>query len=884
MGFGGWQYYQSPGQVAARQLKQAAQARAEGHVVQSAALFAGVAQSGTEAASQGAVGLKGLLDLATLQALPAADAAQVLQHGLRARAAGHAPMSGKDVAGLGWALVAAHADKDPAGAKAVLDAIKVVETDKAKLATATLPLLERIVAADPRNAAAAIEYAELLDQRRDCARCEVLLAPHAAVLGKGEGARILGQIYAAKGRLDDSYALLQPYTEEKLKVFVKQQADYEAMVSGIEKSSIEMLRRDKAPAEFYKRYDAADEAGKREMVSGFIDEQMNASGALKALVQGLRQSAAIVPVALDLGIVTVQRAQTLSDTAARNAQFQAAEKVFLSIRGVVGNTDKYRLYLGQVYYWLGKQADGKKLFDELLASHKREPGMLIDVSVLLRSIGAVQEARALSEEAHAKATDNDLRWTAAHLRSVMNTDAQDELAWLERSDRSQARIRASIHTVRAQIAEQKGQRAAAKRDYELAAEEFAKMPESSTQLNSSALVHLALYSMEGDPKHRDAGLAQLDQALALMPMDSILLLNNVGAVGSAAAAAILGERIDLPLLHMPANFHLVTFLYDDEASLDRVRRTIRENEAVKKGLAYSEKAALLAPRNPRAYAFSGSIAAIVDDVGAMKSIATRATAAKVDMADGKERLRKLTDGSELKKNVEETQVQVRQAAALMGQSALQRSPASWAVAAGQWVDGQSALARLGQPFDADGAVKVAHKARALSPSAGTLSMLTESLENRAALRLAKANPAFAASLAKYGRLIEASTLMILHHDEDPEFRRLVQADPDIVEVMTLLRDRDRRFPSRSSPWAWLLFRYADPAYAQTLAARVKQDPTHDALIQLHMAVEPLQPETVIRRYHYALAISDRALAQRVLDEARKEGLELPDLLGRQLKG
>ncbi len=884
VGFGGWQYYQSPNQLAQRQLKQAAQARAEGHVLQAATLFAGVAQSSAEVASQGAAGLKGLLEAATLQALPAAEAAQVLQQVQRARMAGHSPMSAKELAALGWPLVTLHADKDPVGAKAVLDALKPLEADKAKWAAAAEPLLDRIVAADPRNAAAAIEFAELLDQRHDCARCEALLAPHAAALGKGEGARILGQIHAAKGRLDESYALLQPYTEEKLKGFVKQQADYEATVTSIEKSAIETLRNNQAPADFYKRYDEADDAGKRELVSGFVNEQMNRSGELKAVVQGLRESAAIVPAALDLGIVTVQRAQTLADTTARNAQFEAAEKVFLSIRGAVGNTDSYRLYLGQVYYWLGKQAEGRKLFDELLASHQREPGLLVDVSAVLRSVGSVQEARAMAEEAHGKATDDNLRWTAAHLRSVMFTDAEDELAWLERSDRSVGRIRASIHTSRAQIAENKGQRAVAKREYEAASEELAKLPESAVQLNSSGLVHLALYSMEGDPKHRDAGLAQLDQALALMPTDSTLLLNNVGAVGAAGAAALLTDRIDLPLLRMPGSYHFAEFLYDDEASREQVRRAVRENEAVKKGLAYSEKAALLAPRNPHTYVFPGTIATLLDDVPAMKSIAARATAAKLDTADDKERMRKLADGTDLKKDIEEVNAQVKRAAAVMEQPAVQRNPATWAVAARQWVNGQLALARLGQPFDVEGIVKVSRKARAGSPSAGTLSMLTDALEARAAQRLAKANAAFAASVAKHGRLVDASTLMIIHLDQDPEFRRLMLADPDVMEVMAKVRERDRRFPTKSSPWAWLIFRHVDAPYAQELAGRLKQDTSYGAYYQMRAAVESPRPETVIQRIHYALAIGDRAQAQRLLDDARKDGVVLPELVSRQLPG
>jgi hypothetical protein len=884
VGFGGWQWYQSPDQVAARHLKLAAQARAEGHVLQAAELYGEVASSQAEVAAQGASGLGGLLNTATLQALPALDAAKVLRQAQAARAAGHPALSSKNEAALGWALVELHGARDAAGAKAILDAIRPLEADKAKWAAAAEPLLARIVEADPHNAAAAIEYALMLDQRRDCARCEALLAPHAAALGKGEGARILGQAYAAKGRLDESYALLQPYTEEKLKAFVKLQEDYEAAEKAIDKAAIESLRHNEAPADFYTRYDAADEAGKRALVSGYVNERMNASGELKSLVRSLRESSAIVPVALDLGIVTVQRAQTLQDPAARNAQFQAAEKVFLSIRGVAGDTDGYRLYLGQVDYWLGKQADGRKLFDELLEAHHREPGVVVNVAHVLRSVGSVQEARGLAEEAYAKGTDDTTRWNAAHLRSLLSIDAEDDLAWLERSDPSDGHVRATIHTSRARIAERKGQRALARHEYEMAAAEFAKMPESAAQLNNGALVHLALYSMDGDPKERDTGIAQLDQALALMPSDSVLLFNNVSAVGSAAAAALLSPRIDLPLLHQGADYELADFLYDDEPGRQRMHHAMGDDPAMKKGLAYGEKAILLAPRSPHSYGFPAVVAILLDDVPAMKSIAARATAAKVDKSDGKEGLRKMADPAELPKQQEEARAKAKDAAALMEQPAVQRNPATWAVAAHGWVESQLALARLGQPVDLDGVVKVSRKARADSPSEGTLSMLLRSLETRAAQRLAKANPAFAASLARHGRIIDAATLLSVHLDEDPEFRRLMLADPDIVECIALIRARDARFPSRTTPFAWLLARHTDAAQAESLSARLKQDATFDAYYQLSAALNAAQPDAVIQRYQYALAIGDRAQAQRLLDEARKDGVELPDVLGRQLKG
>jgi hypothetical protein len=180
-------------------------------------------------------------------------------------------------------------------------------------------------------------------------------------------------------------------------------------------------------------------------------------------------------------------------------------------------------------------------------------------------------------------------------------------------------------------------------------------------------------------------------------------------------------------------------------------------------------------------------------------------------------------------------------------------------------------------------VKVARKARTNHPSAGTLAMLMETLETRAVLRLMKTNTVFANAVVKQGRLIDLSTLLVIHMDEDPEFRRAALTDPDLLEVMALLRDRDHRYPSRVSTWAWLLFRHADAPYAQLLSERVRGDLSYAAHFQLKSVFEPRTVDAVVAQYHYALALGDRKKAQQVLDDARKANVDLPELLGRQLK-
>ena len=111
---------------------------------------------------------------------------------------------------------------------------------------------------------------------------------------------------------------------------------------------------------------------------------------------------------------------------------------------------------------------------------------------------------------------------------------------------------------------------------------------------------------------------------------------------------------------------MLELLHNDEASRERVRRMVRDNEAVKKARSYSEKAALLAPRNPESHIFQAMISSLLEDAAAMKQVAVRAQASQLDGTDPKQ--------------LEAMATYTGRLAALLQQPARQRQAATWAVA------------------------------------------------------------------------------------------------------------------------------------------------------------------------------------------------------------
>lgn len=169
------------------------------------------------------------------------------------------------------------------------------------------------------------------------------------------------------------------------------------------------------------------------MVRRYIQARIKDDSRIAATREAPAGKSDVVPVALDLGIVMLRRAQEMSDPAARQAELEKAEKTFLAIRSAAGESDEYRLFLGQVYYWLGRHDEGRALFDELLLAKERNFETLLLVAEMLRQVGSEPEARTLAEEAYAATTEQVKKYQAAALRSLILRDVEDQIEWLRRA-------------------------------------------------------------------------------------------------------------------------------------------------------------------------------------------------------------------------------------------------------------------------------------------------------------------------------------------------------------------------------------------------------------------------------------------------------------------
>ena len=289
-------------------------------------------------------------------------------------------------------------EHDPVATRVLLAAIANLGSDDELVARTHVSLLESLVLRHPGEQKYAIELALFYESQGRYDEIEPLLSPHAQNLGTTEGARVLGQQYAYENRIEASYELLLPYTTEKLKEFHRADKRYSAALDQVWDETLKYLNDGKAPKKFYRDHDKANEAEQQQMVDDVFAKRRDRSPAVKTALKNYQDAAAVAPVALDMGLVMLRRAQTLTNPEERRSELERAEETFLAIRGVAGESDQYRLYLAQVYYWLGKPGEGKALFEELLEARERNFETLYSVGSLLRDLGAHQESREIMLE------------------------------------------------------------------------------------------------------------------------------------------------------------------------------------------------------------------------------------------------------------------------------------------------------------------------------------------------------------------------------------------------------------------------------------------------------------------------------------------------------
>jgi hypothetical protein len=863
--FGAWQqHFGSERYLSAQKLAQADEQRSAGRIGAAARLYAELVESDSSQRREAEARFAGLADelaTATLAEITAVAAAAGAERQLATEA----------LLAAGFAAAETHAPDDPGATFLLLEALVPALAPAAPVErpAAVLTTLAAALPADPRPASL---LAELWERAGDSARCETLLEPHAARLGTLEGARILGQLRLGQDRLEESQRLLEPYVGEKLPRLHAAAEECERLYQRSQEEALEQLNRDSS---FRRTWEAASEDRRETLVEGRITAHLRDDRALARAQAEFERASAIVPVALSLGVVQLRRAQAASGPE-RTRGLEAAEQTFLALRGNAGEEAEFQFLLGQVYYWLGKETEGRALLEQFLASEERSSPALATVAGVLREVGRSAEARTLAEEAYESARDDGERDAAASLRYVLGIDQADRMAWLERCTSDDPFTRANRAFELGLHALNSGDRAEARSKLGEAVDGFCALTGSSAAFNNAATAQRNLSVLLGTSESLEKSLELFERALALEPANSIGLWNTAEAYASKCAFDLVAGEIDLARLGLQPGLGQLEFLYDDEAGHEQHRARLASDASLQRAAGCMARYATLAPQDLNACAWRLEHLERSRDLDALARFEQECNALDIERADGNEQLRGYYAGEEW------ALVERRTAVARLEARLAELEPAqgtTYAVAAVQLAGALQGLAPALPPAETDvnRLVALAESAFAAAPARATRQALIAALAQRAVATLAARFPDLAELAARTRRSTSHHSMLVFALNAAGPPRAELALDEDVVRLLELERDALRRLPSRARPSQWALFRTLDPELASTLAKSILNDEAARLARRIDTRIHPMHTGPALERCWELVLAGEDAAARELLAEFERRGVPMPRL-------
>ena len=854
-------------------MAQAERLRNEGKLSEAALLYRNVAEGKTDHAPEAIKAVNDMLDSPDLQANgAAAEMAGVFRVAWDLR---NRPGAPKDLFKRGLHFIEARAEEQPAGCLAVLEAVEPETTETDRVVAEKQKLLERLVRDKPDDIDLLCKLAVVYEHNNQRERCLALLEPHVKQLGITEGARILGLIYYSKGKQDEALALLQPYADQRLQQANEVAKQVQAAWLNARTQVFNELKSGKAQGFDFEHHKNLPEAQGIAMVEEYVTSRLKDDPALARQLEELGRQHNVVEVAIDLGTMRLTRAQRLVNPNERKAELQKAEKTFLSVRDLAGDNAEYQLSLGQVYYWLGKQADGKKLFDQVLQTNGRSLEALRGVASLYRELGAMTEAHHLLEEAYKKPGINTaLQQDVAMLRAITPKDLDDQILWLDRANPAMPDVKAGLADARGRKASREGKDDEAAVHFRESINVWKAQTEDSTSLNNGGLAWLSLYDVTGDREALAQGSHMLEKAVTLKPGDGILVVNAANAALGVALGEIIGERIDFRKLRRQASVGDLYYLYRDKEGRDGLVQQAKASAAIARAHTHLDRALILAPNSRGIYAAYSGLLYFLGDREGLAGLDRRAADAKIDLTDIRKENLDTWSGKDNEKHRLEANFSATRAKQKVA-DARATGGATFALAVASLIGARIAQEVLGIEIDPEELVRLAEEANQLAPSEGTRSILQTALLERANKALALKDRDYGALANRGRRTLNASYVVAVALWREDKSSAAVLANPDVKRVQEMVRADTQRFPDSPSEWEWIMLRTAYAEDAKGVAEALNKNELLQISRSLAKHLSPLTPTSALQEC-WALEAEGKAKGGRdVLKRCAAEAVPLP---------
>jgi hypothetical protein len=572
--------------------------------------------------------------------------------------------------------------------------------------------------------------------------------------------------------------------------------------------------------------------------SRWVRQQLESDPELTAMRERLTLLGEVVPAALRLGMLQLQRAQSESGEA-RTELLADAERLLLAIADQASDVPAFHITLGQVYFRLGREEEGARELDAVAGGGDAE--LKLGVAKTYRELGQYARARTVAQSVFHGSSEEGLRRQAAILLSMMADDLDARLDWLRRAPGTSPSLEAQRSQTEAQKLLQDGDRASADQNYQNALLYWEhEAPQNSASANNAAVIYGERFQCSGDLRMLHRATLGLERALRLDPSNSIGVENLLNQFRYEVVVRAIEPDARMAVLRLgrgEAEALLQVFLQD----AGRERRLARLSRSMARVVDLAKQAEVLAPGRALAYAQELSWYATSDDDAAMADLAGRVERAPsfVD-ASTRSRQQQWLAGA-----LDETRVRRNRAQLAVDDARVSDAGGNaHTLALAHYLRAADHGSLFGVTQDVaelDAQLADYRAALVAWPELPIERDLAWTLVARGLYAVAADDQSLRAAIASDRRSYSARWIFhrLLEGPNGGALRRAVQARPEVREALALLRSHPSRKPALT---AWVLAVDLEDAELAAANEPARRDPLQRAAARVGVKRSPLSLE------------------------------------------
>ena len=698
-----------------------------------------------------------------------------------------------------------------------------------------------------------------------------MLEPIKDSLADTEMARRLGSSYLSIGKFDNAITLLEQYTKTKKDAWLEASKQIDTAYERAYQNLINKIQNGKAPRALYEQTEKLSEEAARQVWQDYIAQNIEKDAHYGKLLRETKQTANIPTGLMDLGIAHLRYAQTGIPNA--KTHLESAESTLLFIGGYAGESPEYQLFLGQVYYWLGKNEQGKEIFTKLETKFSKNSNLLMNLARTLREIGKFTEAKVLAEKSYNVAQLGSEKYITAEFVALLSYEAEERISWLEKADQTSPSIKISLNSAKGDMALIDNDKELAIELYTKAIEGYEKMSNTTTSLNNCALLLFRMHNISGNRKHYTDGLAKMDEALSLAPNDPILNGNASRFFFGSATKAILKKHVEDKITQSNSSLSSLRMLHINSTSKQDINDELSAHPHFQRGITLLNKALQLAPQSLVLYQESLTAFSATEDITSLELLLKKLKDADLDYssheATWKESLSVKQDTAELKEqlnigidhfNERKSEMTTEFGKAFCDSSIISLKALSW------------------PKLPVTNSAKLNSDAKSIytkHPNPVTWSTYSDTLYLNSALEISAKYPNYKTSVIKAnGQIGDLSLVLVFLLKQDSPMAVLDKL-PKTKKFLQEYHIQSRKYQQSVSAIDALTAMLIEPLEFEELKAQVNKDPVLHIQLEIADTIYPYLPRIKLNKFWNMILEGNHAEAQTYLKKAAKEDPLLP---------